>query len=98
MSIKKRRSTNNQETVKNIYRRVFEDSFMSQQISEDEDEAGKLIKSLARLEEVADMEKKHPELGDLIDKIDSGKMKLNQAWKITKEYKKREQCLAQDPA
>jgi hypothetical protein len=44
------------------------------------------------------MEKKHPELGDLIDKIDSGKMKLNQAWKITKAYKKREQCLAQDPS
>jgi hypothetical protein len=43
MSIKKRRSTNNQEMVKNIYRRVFEDSLMSQQISEDE--AGKLIKN-----------------------------------------------------
>jgi site-specific DNA-methyltransferase (adenine-specific) len=58
-------------------------------------DTGLSYKSLARLEEVADMEKKHPELGELIGKIDSGKMKLNQAWKITKAYKKREQCLAQ---
>lgn len=41
------------------------------------------------------MQKEHPELGDLTRKIDSGRMKLNQAWKIVNFYTKREQTLAQ---
>lgn len=56
---------------------------------------GLSYKSLARLEEVARMEKDNPQLGDLTKKIDAGTMKINQAWRIINAHKKREQFLTQ---
>jgi 16S rRNA G966 N2-methylase RsmD len=54
---------------------------------------GLSYKSLDRLEEVARTEKDNPKIGDLTKKIDFGKMKINQAWRIVNTHKKREQYL-----
>jgi hypothetical protein len=58
-------------------------------------DTGLSYKSLARLEVIVDTAKQHPELGDLPKKIDSGRMKLNEAWRIVNSNKKREQRLIQ---
>lgn len=58
-------------------------------------DTGLSYKSLSRLEEVADMEKRYPELGQLTKKIDDGRMKVNQAWKIINAHKRRQQFLTQ---
>jgi 16S rRNA G966 N2-methylase RsmD len=58
-------------------------------------DTGYSYKSLHKLEQIAEACKSHPEsLGNLPDKIDKG-MKINKAWKLVQNHKKREELKAE---